>query len=190
MMLGLLRYLRPRGLFVGLVAPLALVACKVGDQDPPHCENELVASFHVTLRALDGDLPQNTRVFVKHGGGEETYELSAVAHHSQVVFCTSVVDRDAGSGSDSSADAGSDSGVADGAPDGDAGPGDAGDAGTKSAVAALDCELWTNGAATVDVEATGYAPLTRSLTAESNGCGGFRTVAAELVLAPAVDAGL
>jgi hypothetical protein len=105
------------------------------------------AAFHLSVRAHSGELPADTRLTVKYGGGEETYSLADLKHDEEAVLC-------------------------------DAEGADAGDGGK---VSRLVCALWTQGVATVTLEASGYDDVERTLEAEAkNDC--IQTVPVELVL--------
>ena len=123
----------------------------------------------MTITALNGALPPDTVVKVGYGGGTEEYDLASPPAQPEVVFCKQV-GADSGTGA------------------GDAGGAEAGSTDAGSApVMALVCDLWTNAAATIDVEGSGYPLLEQQLQAQKDDCG-IKTVEYALVLGE-TDAG-
>jgi hypothetical protein len=149
----------PWGWLAGLVIALSLPGCP--DDEPPPCDGPTMA-FKVLLVAAEGPLPEDTVFRVKHGSatGTEDFRLDADFPSSDVVFCCRAT-RD-----------GECTEVADVASDGDGGP---------APVEGLLCELWTDGAAQVNVSASGYPDLDEMLEARSSeGC--LQTVNVTLTL--------
>ena len=117
--------------------------------DPADCEGLPVASFRVVIVAPGSRLPADTVLRVKYGGGEEEYRL-ADPQTPDVVFCRHAI---------------ADGGLL--SKDASVGDGGESDAGVSlSSVEALSCKLWTNGAATATVQASGYEELVAELEAE------------------------
>jgi hypothetical protein len=115
-------------------------------------------AFLVRISAGGQNLPADTRLRVEYGGTsvEERLVLEPAAA-PDVVFCTAVP-------------------LAGGTDDGDAtigegGEGEAGAPRRPPVVATVLCELWTQGAATVTVQANGYRPVQEHLKAKRNDCG-------------------
>ena len=147
-----------------LAAPLVIAGCP---SDPPQCASPQ-AAFVVSIRAAGGPLPDDTTLRIAYGAGTEEYRLADPASTSEVVYCR-VRWRDAGA---SEAGAVLDAAAA----ELDAGTPDAADTGAGSSeVDELSSELWTGGAATITVSASGYAELERDLTAEEDECGVMTT---------------
>lgn len=107
-----------------------------------------VPAFRVQFVAPDGSLPTETTLTVMFGGaGVESYSVEEGNEDNRTLCCRpgDVLDDDFPSVScDESGLSESDGGLA----------------------AAIHCEMWTDGAATVEVEAPGYAPLEETLVAE------------------------
>lgn len=170
------------------LAPAVLLAllgsaCSSPSPSGPNCPGPRPA-FHVTLTAKNGPLPYDTVVRVAYGGGIEQYDLASPPDQPEVVFCHQVrADGGAGQTDAGSADSG-DAGRADAASE--AGSSDAGMAGGP--VTALICDLWTNSAATINVQGSGYPVLEQPLQAESDDCG-IKTVDYQLVLGEIYDGG-
>ncbi len=156
---------------LGFAVVLALLAsaagCSSKTNNGPDCPGPR-AAFHVTITAKNGPLPPDTVVTVNYGGGSEEYDLASPPAQPEVVFCDQVK-ADAGTGA---SDSGSDAATA------DAGSGK---------VMALSCKLWTNAAATIDIQGSGYPLLEQQLQAEKDDCG-IKTVEYALVLGE-TDAG-
>lgn len=153
-------------LLPALCTGFALVSagCSSSPPSSPTCPGPR-AAFHVIITAKNGPLPSDTVVKVAYGGGIEEYDLASPPDQPEVVFCTKV-DADAGAGSGAT-----DGGVNDaGTPDAGSGP-----------VAALSCDLWTNAAATINIQGSGYPVLEQQLEAEKDDCG-IKTVDYSLVL--------
>ncbi len=108
-----------------------------------------VPAFRVQLVAPGGNIPANTKLQVTFGGsGREHYSVERGNGDNKTVCCRPgevlsgdypAVKCDDSGGSGSEAGAG---------------------------VAAIHCEMWTDGAAEVEVEADGYSLLEETLTAE------------------------
>jgi hypothetical protein len=142
-----------------LAALVPLTSCS---QDPKYtgCRPERPA-FLVRISAPTHSLPADTRLLVEYGAGEEEYRLDSPPERPDVVFCTLL------------------------SPEPDAGSMIEVEAG--AAVQELLCELWTQGAATLIVRATGYPTQELTLRADRDECG-IVTVDYAVVL-QAADAG-
>jgi hypothetical protein len=80
-------FFRRAGLLGGalLACALTAVACSSGDDaDPKQCT--VTAAFDLTVRAVSGALPADTKLEVKYGGGNETYQLGTPGE-PDVVLC-------------------------------------------------------------------------------------------------------
>lgn len=154
--------------------PLLAWACSTRDSDEP-CPGPRPA-FRVVIRAFDDrPLPADTEVRVKYGGdGEEVFRLAAPSPQPQVLFCAASQDAAGAGGASNASGASGQSGAA-GSSDPAAGAGGVGGgaAGTAGAVEAraLQCQLWTDGAADVTIKAAGLATYERSLAAVNDRCG-------------------
>ena len=128
-------------------ALLSVVALGSGcSKDPQYdrCTFERPA-FRVRVHAGAEELPNDLRLHVDYGAGEEEYVLAQPPERPDVVFCTLLspqVDTDAMI----EVDAG-------------------------RAVRELLCEFWTQGGADLTVRANGYPTRVLSLAAERNSCG-------------------
>jgi hypothetical protein len=118
-----------------------------------------VPDFLVTIRAEDGRLPPDLSIAVEFGGGNEVITVSRTTQ-GQITFC-SFLPAELGEGGQS----------------GDGG-GAGGPAAGLAAYSALECELWTEGPATVRLTASGFQPLERELRVDADDC----TTAVELEL--------
>ena len=129
-------------------ASLAMALCSCSSSsdcsDPPRTH----ATFRLTVDAEGLPLPHDLRIIVHSGSGFEEYDLAAPNQAPQLVFCT--VD----SGEVGSADASDDQNTPP-------------DAGSLEVV----CDLWTDGAATVEVKASGYPDTTTNISPDMNQCG-------------------
>lgn len=140
-----------------LLGACGLLACS---SSPPADCPKAQAAFHVAITAADGPLPQDTALSVTYGGVTEDYALASPPTQPEVVYCTRLL-GDAGA-----PDAGADAAT----PDGGA-----------LVVDSLSCDLWTQAAATIQVEASGYPTITENLAPKTNDCG-VMTVEYALVL--------
>lgn len=124
-------------------------ACGPGKRPPEGCDEP---TFRLVLRAESGPLPPDTLLNVRYGSNQEgePYTLGKPAR-KQAVFCDE--DTSVGGGG-----APSDDGSGEPTPGGAAGA-----SGTETPegadVWALRCRLYTQGAATIDVTATGFEPI-------------------------------
>jgi hypothetical protein len=148
--------------FLGLAALSGVAAGSVGcgdrSGDPPRSCSAPRPAFSLTIRpakATDA-LPASTRLKVTFGSGEEEIDLSNPPIAPQAVFCSVDVHDD------------------------DQGLVDAGAAPDRP-LDSVRCQLWTDGAAMVHVEADGFAPADRELEADTDDCG-VTTTAAEILL--------
>jgi hypothetical protein len=143
-----------------LLASFALAAACSKDPEYDDCNVERPA-FLVRVSAGTAELPNDTRLHVEYGAGDEDYVLAQPPERPDVVFCTLLspqVDTDAMI----EVDAG-------------------------SPVRELLCELWTQGAAELTVRASGYPTQVLKLVAERDSCG-IETVE-HLVVLERADAG-
>jgi hypothetical protein len=158
---------------VAIVLVLASASGCARDPEYDGCYVEHPA-FLLHISAQGGPLPEGTHLRVKYGAGVEDYILRNPAESPDVIFCTAVNPdaelAEAGEPSEAGLDAADEVG---------AGHSTSGDA--QAPIEALLCELWTQGAATVTVDADGYPRLVKALTAKRDGCG-IETVERELVL--------
>jgi len=106
---------------------------------------DLAPDFFLTVRAQDSALPEDLSLYVKYGGGNETLEWIH-ATDGEVMFCDVI------------------------APSGGAG-GEAG-AGSESngGYGWLECDLYTDGPATVTATAAGFEPVERELRVDEEEC--------------------
>ncbi len=140
------------------LAPLTIAGLLLPGCGPDHrrCSGPH-PDFVVLLKLSDRPLPADTIVKVTYAGsGTESYDLASPNKYPEVVFC-----------SPASADC-SDLDQVTGA------AGAAGAAGASSedapATAALSCELWTGGFATLKVQGTGPNDPSYDLTPDDNVC--------------------
>lgn len=179
-------------LLPAVCAALALLGsgCSSSPPSGPDCPGPR-AAFHVTITAKNGPLPSDTVVQVEYGGGSEKYDLAAPPAQPEIMFChPSQADAgasdsgSAGSGGGGSTDAAIEAGHADAAIEAGhadaAGGSDAGNVPTGPVIA-LTCDLWTNSAATINIQGSGYPMLKQELQAEKDDCG-IKTVDYALVL--------
>jgi hypothetical protein len=61
-------------------------------------------------------------------------------------------------------------------------PLDAGNPAAPGSVRRLECEVWTDGAASLTVAGGGFEQVERQLEVETDECGGFHTVEVSLTL--------
>lgn len=133
-------------------------------------------AFLVRITAGGRPLPSDTRIRVQYGGSSaEERVLLEPAAAPDVIFCTTV--DPLAEELDASIEASSNT-------NGSTTELDA----ASSQVTAVLCELWTQGAATITVQATGYRVIEQQLKASRNHCG-IETVESELAL-QAPDAGI
>lgn len=105
--------------------------------------------FLVTIQPDSGRLPDDLRLAVEFGGGTEAVSISG-GIDGQIIFCD-LLPPEAGEGG-RSGDEGGASGLVPGS------------------YAALQCELWTEGPATVQITASGFEPLERDLRIDADEC--------------------
>jgi hypothetical protein len=134
------------------------------DCPPPH------ATFLLTVHAADGPLPRDVTIDVTFGAGEEQFDARHPDDDLKSVFCRLQQHDPASDAGDASA---SDAGDAPASDAGDASASDGGDhdAGAGGPLGSVVCELWTDGPATVRVEASGYPETERELSPERDRCG-------------------
>jgi hypothetical protein len=135
-----------------------------GDSDPPCPDPQ--PTFIVGLNAEAGALPADTTVTVSYGAGQETYALSERRAPHEIMFCAAHETDVVPSG--------------EGGATGQGGAGGEGGA-LEPSVGSLECELWTDGAATVEVDGGDFPTLEELLVAEADSCG-IRTVRVNLLL--------
>lgn len=155
--------LRPRGL--GLIGGLLLLGACDPSEAPTKCPGEVPPTFTVTVRAVDGPLPADTKLTLQYGSGMETFALDEppTTQHS-IIFCSA---GPSAHGLGGAAGAGGEGGAGGAAPD--------------SALDALVCDLYPEGAATLSVTGGEYPELLKELEGETNDCGP-ETVDEELIL--------
>ncbi len=140
--------------FASVVLAAGLLGC--GPDAAPAagpCDGKNRPAFRLILTAGGAPLPGDLELRVRYGGGSEEYSLSDPDSTPRVVFCAPAT-ADGGSApqnTSSGSDAGADAGATPVPP---------------STIEALACELWTSGAATVIVEASGYQTIETRLEAE------------------------
>jgi hypothetical protein len=122
-------------------------ACGPGKRPPEGCDGP---SFDLVVRARDVPLPPDTRINVHYGSNQEgePYALGQPAR-KQAVFC----DEDTTPGGGAPSDDGPSESAAGAGGAATSEPPDDAD------VWALRCRLYTQGAASIDVYATGYEPI-------------------------------
>jgi len=126
-------------------------------------------TFDLTVRAPDGPLPDDTVINVRYGGNNdgEPYTLGET-RTPQAVFCSAVSSCGgelSGGGGAASGASGTNSTERDGAGDGTAG------GSVPGGFVAIECRLYTQGPARLDVNASGYAPIVeRDLTLAQKRC--------------------
>ena len=140
--------------FLGLITTLLaalITGCSSSTPDEPECDPPHPA-FRLLVDAMGRTLPDDVSIRVLYGGGVEFFQASG-ENKPMVVLCK-VQRRD----STDNHDAGYD---------------DAGyDRVDWSPIMNVTCDLWTNGAATVTVAASGYATEERKLEAKTDSdCG-------------------
>jgi hypothetical protein len=157
---------------LGTVAFLALVRLAPGCGSDPHpkepCQTG-IADFEVLIQAAEGPLPDDLVVRVEYGGGDEEYVLASPGT-PVVMFCRH---------SDRERNPLMDGGTSWHGSGGQSGGGGEGGGASVHDVEALLCEIWSFGAARIEVETAAY-PMTTplELTRKQGAC----TVEAELEL--------
>jgi len=131
------------------VSLLAVLASGCPDHPTARDECGPVPSFLVTIHPEKGSIPDDLELEVEFGGGNEAVSIDG-SLDGQVIFCD-LVSRERGEGGHS----------------------------VDESDGALLCELWTEGPATVRIEATGFQPLERDLRIDEDEC----TTPVELELA-------
>jgi hypothetical protein len=157
-----------RGLVVCWSAWL-LNGCPADPAPGDDCVGE--PDFFLTIESETGVLPRDLKLEVTYGGGTETYSAAPGAK-PQVVFCTGSGGMPSGPSTpaeagDTGFEGGRDSGgsaVGGNKPVG----GHAGSAGV--AQEALECQLWTEGPATIRVAGLGYESMERELKVDASVC--------------------
>lgn len=138
------------GLLTALVLFLGVGWFACSNAQPPSTCPSSHATFKLTVKAEASAVPRDVWISVKYGGGVEHYRAETPPVAPQVVYCKlECVD---GGGSDASS-------------------ADAADGGAQSNIEAVVCDLWTDGAATVTVRASGYPDVVRDLSARRDECG-------------------
>lgn len=143
-----------RTVAASLLSALALTTSCSKDPRYDDCIVERPA-FRVRVNAHANELPDDTRLYVDYGAGEEEYRLGDPPERPDVVFCILLSEQ---------VDAGAMIEVD-----------------TGSGVQELLCELWTQGAAQLTVRASGYPTQVLTMVAERDGCG-IETVDYHVVL--------
>src|SRR5688572_19292644 len=145
-------WLGPRVL--GLVGGLVLLGACDPSEPPTECPSEVPPTFRVTVRAVEGPLPADTKLTLQYGGGMETFALDEPPTQHSIIFCNA---GPAAHGLGGAAGAGGDGG--------------AGGAAPASEIEALVCDLYPEGAATLSVTGGDYPELLEELEGETNECG-------------------
>ncbi len=140
-----------------LAGGLAIAGCS----SPPSTHCTPVPAFHLTVGTADElPLPGTTTVQIRYGGqSEETFRLDAPASSPQALFCHGM----GGAGA--------------------AGAGGSGGGASGQGADRIECELWTDGAAQVIVEAPGYERYDQELAATKDDQCGAKTTEAQVTLA-------
>ncbi len=133
---------------LGALIGALLGACS--NETPPDSNCPLAhPSFRLTVDADGQQLPHDVRITVRYGGtGTEDFIAAHPNQSPKIVFCDAQ---------------GPEAGPADASDDHAAGSGDGYDQ--------IVCDLWTDGAATVEIRASGYPMTTRDLSANTDACG-------------------
>lgn len=121
---------------------LAIFATGCPDDPSVRDECDRKPDFFLTVSAEDGTLPADLSLDIKYGGGDETLEWSRNLK-GQIVFCAAVA-TEFGAG--------------------------AGGASESKSYSSLECELWTDGPATVTATAKGFEPIERDLRVDAEEC--------------------
>jgi hypothetical protein len=125
---------------------LAIFATGCPDDPSVRDECDRQPDFFLTIRAEEGALPADLSLDIRYGGGEETLEWSRNLK-GQIVFCDAI------------------------APELGAGGSAGGHGGSASrGYGSLECELWTDGPATVTATAKGFEPIERDLRVDAEEC--------------------
>ncbi|MFW5739546.1 MAG: hypothetical protein ACOC1F_04195 [Myxococcota bacterium] len=139
-------------------AVLTAVACSSPAPKHDSC-GPAHATFRLYVDADEGRVPADVQIHVRYGSGEESFDARDPDAALKVVFCE--LERE-------------------GEPD--AGPDTAGADPEAGAIRQVVCDLWTDGAATVRVEANGYPEVTRDLEAERDDRCGLLLTEARITL--------
>ncbi|MEN9580510.1 MAG: hypothetical protein RJA70_3519 [Pseudomonadota bacterium] len=136
------------------VGCLSVLSCSPQPNEGNPCPRD-VAAFRVELTGPTGELPPETELAVTFGGaGVERYSVERGNRSNKTVCCVPA-HPSVGKLPHVSCDGDSTRGAALSAKD----------AGTDRGVAAIHCELWTDGAAQLEVQAAGHAPFEKTLSA-------------------------
>ncbi|HEY6723092.1 MAG TPA: hypothetical protein VI197_03645 [Polyangiaceae bacterium] len=152
------------GLISSVLAGVALFGACSSSEEPRSCPDEVPPTFSITVRAHAGPLPADTILTLRYGGGVEVYDLAQPATQHSVLFCDPKPTAHGVGGNG-----------------GEAGAGGAAGAPASSATDRLTCDVWVEGAATIEVSGGGYPALSQQLEGEANDCGP-ETVEEELIL--------
>jgi hypothetical protein len=112
-----------------------LWACSSSADDPDSC-GPPHPTFRLVVEAQDEFIPEDIRIRVRSGGGEEEFNAAEKEASPKVVFCELVHEQ--------------------------------GDGEQVGPIASVQCDLWTDGAATVWVNAHGYVEVMKDLEAEKD----------------------
>jgi hypothetical protein len=120
---------------------------------------------------MQGPIPDDVRILVRFGSGEEEFAAEAPNDKPTVVFCTIHWMGDAAPNASPEVgggglDASDEDVVRVGEPNMEAGLRDG-----QLQIEKVVCDLWTHGAATVTVQASGYPKVERELSADRDECG-------------------
>lgn len=139
-----------RGLVVWISCLLA--ACTNEPTQRDECQDE--PDFLLSIETESGVLPDDLRLLVEYGGGDETYTL-APGTKPEVVFCERVTKATGEGGATAAPRA-----IA----------GDGGDGAPSHHPASLSCRLWTEGPAAIELSAAGYLTIERDLRIDAELC--------------------
>jgi hypothetical protein len=180
-----------RFLFLGcsLLVPASAFAPACGpDPRPLECR-EPHPSFNVVISAPgEALLPPDTRISVAYGGSSVEEYQADMPGLRQVVFCEpslpdggALPQANSGGAAGEGGETQSSAGAA-----GDTSTGGGGEGGASGAAGkrvgpllALRCELWTQGPATIQIEAASFAPVERKLRVSTSVCTVTETIELE-----------
>jgi len=152
-----------RGLVVWWSAWL-LTGCP-SDPTPGHdCVGE--PDFFLTIKSETGALPWDLRLEVEYGAGSESFTFLPGAK-PQIVFCSAVPAELGQGGAASGASAGD---ATTEAGEGGATAGGGGSASSGARHGSLECELYTEGPATIELMALGFETVERDLKLDAEQC--------------------
>jgi hypothetical protein len=137
---------------------------------PPTCQSPSKPAFNIRIRTPEGMvLPAATKLHVTFGSGAETFNLEKPAALTKSIFCHLVP-----TGAD---------------PDGGAVDADNMTPQQSENTIEIQCELWTNGAADVEISSPGFVDLRQMLEAKTDDCGIITTHQTFELRLPEMDGG-